>query len=335
LGGLLLLLASGFLVARYRPFGYTPPGSTPPVDAAGDASLSLHSIKPGPKHDAERNGSGSPLFTPSAESASGPPPTARLRIGAQQSDGAREEQQDAYVHSNPDDREARRRTGMLLLVADGMGGLPRGREASQTAVRTFQSEYERRAADRDVPAALSEALEAAHAAVCDLGRSSASGSGTTLVAAAIVRDCLHWISTGDSCLYLLRADELVRLNVDHTVRREQRLAVARGHADPSSIRAGANAVSSYVGFSHGLASDRTVRPFPLRDGDRILLCSDGTYESDIRALSGSGEPQEAADAIVQAAMNRGNPSQDNVTVVIAEYRLQDTPHPSSLTRMPA
>ena len=59
----------------------------------------------------------------------------------------------------------------------------------------------------------------------------------------------------------------------------------------------------------------------MRDGDRVLLCSDGLYaeleDAEIaELLRAHADPQEASDALVAAANDRG--SHDNVTVLVVE-----------------
>ncbi|MDD3654723.1 MAG: hypothetical protein PHO01_11170 [Desulfotomaculaceae bacterium] len=64
---------------------------------------------------------------------------------------------------------------------------------------------------------------------------------------------------------------------------------------------------------------RNTEPFILEVGDRILLCSDGLYnsisEKEISQLI-SGHPQNAADALIEAVIAQGIHNQDNVTVAI-------------------
>ena len=62
---------------------------------------------------------------------------------------------------------------------------------------------------------------------------------------------------------------------------------------------------------------------PIHEGDRILVCSDGlTGElADVhifRILSTVGHPQDAVDALIQAALRSGG--RDNVTVVVVDAK---------------
>jgi serine/threonine protein phosphatase PrpC len=62
---------------------------------------------------------------------------------------------------------------------------------------------------------------------------------------------------------------------------------------------------------------------PVEEGDRILVCSDGltgelTDDHIYRILSTVGHPQDAADALIQAALRSGG--RDNVTVIVVDAR---------------
>ena len=67
----------------------------------------------------------------------------------------REENQDAFCILAPEDPEVLREKGILLVIADGMGGLACGATASQITVQTMQEVY----FETDAPAG--EALLAA------------------------------------------------------------------------------------------------------------------------------------------------------------------------------
>jgi protein phosphatase len=74
--------------------------------------------------------------------------------------------------------------------------------------------------------------------------------------------------------------------------------------------------------------------FPLQQGDRLLLCTDGlTDEISDRdmadLLSRSSSPQATCDALVQLALNRGG--KDNITVVMAEFTAPSPPERQALT----
>ncbi|RLC07393.1 MAG: hypothetical protein DRI57_26025 [Deltaproteobacteria bacterium] len=74
-----------------------------------------------------------------------------------------------------------------------------------------------------------------------------------------------------------------------------------------------------LGVSEIKQTDRNVNPFPLQPGDRILLCSDGLYRALLeKEMAGElkGDPQDAAESLVENALSKKRDHQDNVTVVI-------------------
>ena len=67
-----------------------------------------------------------------------------------------------------------------------------------------------------------------------------------------------------------------------------------------------------------------VHKLRLADGDRLLLCTDGLNEplgaEQIAELLGlHPDPEDACQALVDAALSHGGP--DNVTVVLAAYTI--------------
>jgi protein phosphatase len=72
----------------------------------------------------------------------------------------------------------------------------------------------------------------------------------------------------------------------------------------------------------------------LEDGDRVLLCSDGLTDMvDDVAITGilleAAGSGDACERLVTRALDNGG--RDNVTVIVAAYRLPDDPAPSPHT----
>ena len=84
--------------------------------------------------------------------------------------GARNEQQDAFGFSDPGDRKFVAHGGVVGVLADGMGGLECGGEASRVAVRDFLKAYEEKTLEEPVPDALCRALQAANRSVLETAR---------------------------------------------------------------------------------------------------------------------------------------------------------------------
>jgi PPM family protein phosphatase len=237
--------------------------------------------------------------------------------------GARREQQDDFGFSDLDDCNFISHGGVLAIVADGMGGLAMGRDASRLAKQTMLEEYEAKTPEESIPDALRRALEAANTAVCELSRQAGQEGevGTTLVAAVIKDHDLHWVSVGDSRIYFYRQGELYQLTTDHDYARELARMAEAGQITWEEAAGDPNrrALTSYLGLPHLIEVDQSSQPVPLKADDRILLCSDGLYGSlTIAEMAEFLETnaQESAELLIEAALTKQKTSQDNLTVAI-------------------
>ncbi len=243
--------------------------------------------------------------------------------------GARNEQQDSFGFSAFDAVEFVSHAGFLSVVADGMGGLALGKDSSATAVRTFLATYEAKEPAEKIPAVLDRGL---HAANREVNRQAAAAgvegeAGTTLVAVVIHDGKLYRVAAGDSRIYLFRQGILRQLTTDYNYGRILDRMVEKGEisaaeADSHPSRA---ALTSYLGKQELDDYDQPADPpVELMPGDKILLASDGLFgflpeEEIIRLLA--ADPQPAAEALVQATIDRQSPYQDNITVAVLGYDL--------------
>lgn len=247
----------------------------------------------------------------------------RIIPGNAQHIGSRKEQQDDFGFSDIDNVTFITHGGVLAVVADGMGGLARGREASLIAKQMMLQEYDRKSVKKTVPQALIRALSVANAAVVEMARLSGleGHTGSTLTAAVIKDDELYWVSVGDSRIYLYRRGEMTQLTTDHDYARQLAQEAALGNISPeeAATHPQRQALTSYLGLQFLSEIDRNEEPVILEAGDRILLCSDGLYktipgEEIVKFLD--REPQPAAEDLIEATLARGKTNQDNVTVAI-------------------
>jgi serine/threonine protein phosphatase PrpC len=240
--------------------------------------------------------------------------------------GARAEQQDAFGFSNIDDRAFVRHGGVLAIVADGMGGMANGRDASMIAVRTMLASYEAKGPEEDIPQALHRSITAANRAVYEFSsrQGKTGGVGTTLAAVVIKGDDLHWVSAGDSRIYLLRGSSATQISSDHVYARDLRIKVARREmsAEQAQSHPERDALTSFLGDPEIPEIDRSVAAVRVMTGDRLLLCSDGLYravsEPDMARIAMAGHPAAAAEALVDRAIAAGIPNQDNATAALLQ-----------------
>ena len=221
--------------------------------------------------------------------------------------------------------------GALLLVADGMGGPAAGEVASAMAVGAISARVMDvwRRDDRPTPEVVSRGLREAMAIANGEIYAYASrdpqlkGMGTTATAVVLLGEHLCVGHIGDSRAYLVRAGRAERLTEDHSW--VQHLldtgALSPEEAASSPHR---NVLLRALGPQPEVAVD--VSAHHLRDGDVLMLCSDGLWsvvaeEEIVAVLRGEPNLRVACDTLIDLANTRGG--RDNVTVLIARLDVED------------
>ena len=223
-------------------------------------------------------------------------------------------------------------TGILAVLADGMGGLSGGERVSQKIVMealTFGSTLQA----NQVPTALPGMVAGINRAVNQmLGPKGLYTSGSTVVSALITGNALRWISVGDSRIYLYRDGQLSQLSRDHDLLQdwmpdilEGKRSMAEALRDPNGRK-----LTSFIGMGELRHVDYNRTPIPLIPGDRVLLMSDGVYgtvsDAEMAAiLRDCGSVQLAASHIGQRIMGAALPYQDNYTLIVLGYDPPDQP----------
>jgi len=225
-------------------------------------------------------------------------------------------------------------TGYGMLVADGMGGAAGGEVASRTAISAL-IELALRTPDwimrfnedlaKKVLRRMSRRILQVDAALAEKARinPSLTGMGTTITIACSVGADLLITHVGDSRAYLFRKGQLYRLTCDHTI---AQVLVDAGAIDLEAVESHPmrHLLTHVVGSGGGTAT-ADVSTLRLADDDQVLLCTDGLTEmvgeAAITQLLARQKPaDQACRALVDMALDGGG--RDNITVVIARYRIQ-------------
>jgi PPM family protein phosphatase len=230
----------------------------------------------------------------------------------------RESNEDCCQVVQPSDPALLDRKGVLIVVADGMGGCQAGEVASRIAVETVARAYY--ASTREPHAALTAAFHEANSEIHQLSlfRPELSGMGTTCTALVIHGGMAHSGHVGDSRLYLIRSSSIYQMTEDHSVVEE---LIKRGTLTPDAAR---RHVDRHI-ILRALGSRATVevatwdQPLPVRPGDWFVVCSDGLHgavgDEEIFQATQCGEAAAACECLVATARERGG--YDNITVAIA------------------
>lgn len=223
-------------------------------------------------------------------------------------------------HHRAENEDALLARAPIFVVADGMGGHDRGREAAARVVREFDLAVDD---PRVTPMSLGDATTAAVLKVRELAAGATVAPGSTVTGVGLFDHdgCPSWLvfNIGDSRTYRLQSDVLEQITVDHSGRQElldRGLSLVEAHQ-----RVPANVITRAIGggMRNPAVLDQWV--LPVRAGDRMIVCSDGlTCEVDDELLRSicvaNPDPQDAANALVTAALAAGG--HDNVTVVIVD-----------------
>ena len=253
----------------------------------------------------------------------GPPAESRWPVASRQWQGARPYQEDDFGtlegRFSGDDGSP----GVLIVLADGMGGEAGGAVASRTVVQTFLDRFPDSdgAACIRFQACLDEATDSLRE---QTGTDPAlDGMGSTVVAAHYDGEELSWLSVGDSPMWLFSGSKLVRLNADHSMAPVLDRLARDGELSPEEARGDSrrNMLRSAVTGAKAELIDCAKRSCPLGTHDCLLVASDGIQtlaEEDIgqHLASANGDMELAADALFSAVRAAAAPGQDNVTFLL-------------------
>ncbi len=202
----------------------------------------------------------------------------------------------------------------LYVVADGMGGRAGGDVASQIAVDTVG-----RVMDSSI--SLCDAIVEADRTIsrAPLSGEGRSGMGTTVVALQLTADQFNIAWVGDSRVYRINQG-IHQLSHDHSVVQE---LIDRGAIDKSESRTHPrrNVITRALGNIQGDPDKVDEVTGSLSEKEVFVLCTDGLHglvpDAVIeKIVSSHTDPQQAADVLMQAALDAGG--RDNISVIVVK-----------------
>ncbi|HWR67371.1 MAG TPA: PP2C family serine/threonine-protein phosphatase [Bellilinea sp.] len=244
--------------------------------------------------------------------------------------------------------DANRTPALLAVLCDGIGGHRAGEVAAEIAVNRISAAVAEFGESKDPTEVLQNAVVSASQAIYEQAKSNhhQEGMGATCACAFIINRRLYLTNVGDSRAYLLRGGVIQQLTTDHTWIQE---ALEKGVLTPEQAEGHPNmhVIRRFLGSPQPPEADlrlhlaegendqtaRSNQGLQLKDGDLLLLCSDGLTDlvaDDEIAESLIHQPlQDATDGLVQLANARGG--HDNITLIT----IQVPRGPKEKSRMPA
>jgi len=215
----------------------------------------------------------------------------------------------------------------VYMVADGVGGNNSGELASRTAVTSVADYIKEHPIDLveqedQLKSYFQECIAKANEDILMLGdkHEKNKGMATTLIVCHIRDNKGYILNVGDSRAYVLRGEELFQITEDHSyVNSLVKLGViteqeAQGHQ------------KSHV-ITRALGAEDTISPdfyqTNLREGDIVLLCTDGLYgevgaDKLAEIMYGENQMTALAENLISEANRAGG--NDNITVICIKIR---------------
>jgi len=211
----------------------------------------------------------------------------------------------------------------VLVVADGLGGLPRGGDASQQMVESLSNTKFLESADPVVACldSVNESLVSGH-----------SGSGTTVSVVTIECQGIRSYHVGDSATMVI--GRRGRIKFQTTPHSPVGIAEVNQELDEKSamIHPNRHVINNIIGMP-----DMWIdigRPIQLADLDTVILASDGLwdnlYRDEVVGLVGSRSLMTAANGIFRMAtdkMKRVQNSASRMISVLFSIDRADVQHP--------
>lgn len=215
-------------------------------------------------------------------------------------------------------------SGVLAVLADGMGKLFGGRIASRIAVQSFIELFQEYNAYDNPQYYFRKAFHCANREI--LKALENERRGTASVGSVMIRNqYLYYAVVGNVKVCVYREGDLVPVSTGHTVHtlaqerfkegkisRQEALAMLENHR-----------LFNYLGQDGFRDIEIFDAPVRLKNGDMIALMSDGIYEllsfQEIEAvLSEKGSCQEKALQLIEAVNRHPQTAKDNASVVLIE-----------------
>lgn len=202
----------------------------------------------------------------------------------------------------------------VMAVFDGMGGESCGEMAAFLAAESCGLHYKEQKdrIRRDGEQFLLEACEKMNQAVCDYGTENRIDSmGTTAAMLAFGEDMIYGCNLGDSRIYRSSCEKFGQISEDHTLGRHF---------------LGKAPLTQYLGMQEkDLKLAPSLTSYPVAEGDRYLICSDGITDmlsdGEIADIFTREIPvEETVQVLVERALKKGG--RDNITVILCEVMNQ-------------
>lgn len=215
---------------------------------------------------------------------------------------------------------------VLAAVIDGVGGYEGGEVAAALAKEIIEKSFDQPSTDfsQTLRHALVKANDAIYQEAAQNDKVSRMACVATVALADPRNNRFHYAHIGDTRLYLLREDSLVKITHDHSfvgyLEDNKRLSEKEAMAHPKR-----NEINKALGFEPGIGHQENAietGTSAFLPGDLLMLCSDGLTDlvnskTIVSLLTSGGTLQQKVNKLVATANDAGG--KDNITVVLVQH----------------
>jgi len=235
-------------------------------------------------------------------------------------------------HSNQDRFKAiESEHGVLLVLGDGMGGQASGEVAAQLLIDTAEGIYlDQGDAVRDVARLFRAIILTAHHRIIEWGarQNPPVTPGSTAVLCLLQQGDAYWAHVGDSRLYVFHHGLPIYRTVDHSyvehLYQKGRISRSEQESHP-----GRNMITQCIGCQQMEPEITLAKPVSLKEGDVLLLCSDGLWapldDAQMGTILETHPLQQSLDLMTEQAERNSYPRSDNISVIALRFISNDEP----------
>jgi len=217
-------------------------------------------------------------------------------------------------------------TKAVLAVADGVGGAPKGHEASRTAIekliRNVRRHFANTRKQKTIRIQMLDGIEAAHSAI----NSKSTGERTTLTACAIDNSHIRAYQVGDSSMIV--CGQKGALKYKATEHSPVGFMLRSGHLNEAAAlnHQDRNLVSNLVG-EHDMFIE-IGPPIDFASHDTVLIASDGIFDNfttdELIDFIRKDSMEEVMTKLTAACQNGTNPSTplrkiDDISFIVCRH----------------
>lgn len=209
----------------------------------------------------------------------------------------------------------------LFIVADGVGGRRGGETASRTVVEVFRRVFSQPRFIDDHRAVLLSTIDLCNQKIYEGAQSNIEleGMATTVAAVAINGNIATVVHVGDSRVYRVDSQGLVRLTEDHSEVNEA-LRAGRITEELAATHPKRNVINRALGADSEVEPD--LIEIELDETTTLLLCTDGVTrhldDAQLADLLQSGRhPQTVCQLIRERCYDGG--AEDNLTAIVVDF----------------